>query len=83
MLLSLVQTYALVYSSRHTLHYRMYAPVFSADVRGGTSGCMLIDSTSYSVNSIQMYATLWNTRQIIPEHTRQHLDHCVIVLDIN
>jgi hypothetical protein len=30
---------------------RMYALIFSADVRGGTTKCTLIDSTPYSMNN--------------------------------
>ena len=77
MLLSLVQTYALVYSNRRVQDHWMYALIFSVDVHRGTTRRMLADSTSYSMNSIrtygkkyQMYATLWYTHWIIPEHMR-------------
>jgi hypothetical protein len=60
----------------------MYTVVCSVDVLGGTIGRLLIDSTPYSVNSTQTYAIFWNTLWVIPGHTRQPLDWCVIIPDV-
>jgi hypothetical protein len=50
------QTYTIVCSSKRTQNHWMYAPIFSVDIRGGTTRRTLTNSTPYFVNSTQTYA---------------------------